>query len=114
MKTTIELPDDLFKKAKIKALENGMTLKEFFIDAISQKLNSTQNRNTDTMPWKALIGTATIVPHLELLSGFDEESNESSFNEFQLNEDGAHDFIGYACLDLVANSNGTINVKATD
>jgi hypothetical protein len=38
MRTTIELPDELLICAKIRAALAGMSLKEFFIQAIQQKL----------------------------------------------------------------------------
>jgi hypothetical protein len=38
MKTTIEIPDPLFRKAKSKAAERGQTLKEFMAEALEEKL----------------------------------------------------------------------------
>jgi len=38
MKTTIEIPDPLFRKAKSKAAERGQTLKEFMAEALHEKL----------------------------------------------------------------------------
>lgn len=38
MKTTIEIPDPLFRKAKSKAAEQGQTLKDFVTEAIQDKL----------------------------------------------------------------------------
>lgn len=38
MKTTIEIPDLLFRKAKSKAAERGKTLKEFVTEALQEKL----------------------------------------------------------------------------
>lgn len=40
MKTTIEIPDPLFRKAKSKAAERGQTLKEFMAEALHDKLAS--------------------------------------------------------------------------
>ncbi len=40
MKTTIEIPDPLFRKAKSKAAENGQTLKELVTQALQEKLGS--------------------------------------------------------------------------
>ncbi len=46
MKTTIEIPDPLFRKAKSKAAERGQTLKEFVTEALQEKLavNTSQVR----------------------------------------------------------------------
>ncbi|HEY6510312.1 MAG TPA: hypothetical protein VIY56_19950 [Vicinamibacterales bacterium] len=38
MKTTIEIPDILFRKAKSKAAERSQTLKEFVSEALQEKL----------------------------------------------------------------------------
>ena len=38
MKTTVEIPDPLFRKAKSKAAERGQTLKELMTEALQEKL----------------------------------------------------------------------------
>ena len=38
MKTTIEIPDPVFRKAKSTAAERGQTLKEFVSEALQEKL----------------------------------------------------------------------------
>ena len=38
MRTTIELPDELLSSAKSRAALSGVSLKDFFIEAIEQKL----------------------------------------------------------------------------
>ena len=38
MKTTIELPDAAFRQAKAIAASRGLTLKQFFTDALEDKL----------------------------------------------------------------------------
>jgi hypothetical protein len=38
VKTTIEIPDPLFRKAKSKAAERGQTLKELVTEALQEKL----------------------------------------------------------------------------
>jgi hypothetical protein len=38
MKTTIEIPDPLFRKAKSRAAERGQTLKEFVTEALQARL----------------------------------------------------------------------------
>ena len=42
MKTTIEIPDPLFRKVKSTAAERDQTLKEFFTEALQEKLASTR------------------------------------------------------------------------
>ena len=38
MKTTLEIPDSLFRKAKSKAAERGQTLKQLVTEALQEKL----------------------------------------------------------------------------
>ena len=38
MKTTLELPDPLFRRAKATAAERGQSLKDFVTDALREKL----------------------------------------------------------------------------
>ena len=40
MKTTVEIPDPLFRKAKARAAECGQTLKEFMSEALQEKLET--------------------------------------------------------------------------
>ena len=40
MKSTVEIPDPLFRKAKARAAERGQTLKEFISEALQQKLET--------------------------------------------------------------------------
>jgi hypothetical protein len=38
VKTTLEIPDRLFRRAKAKAAEHGQTLKQFVSEALAEKL----------------------------------------------------------------------------
>jgi hypothetical protein len=38
MRTTVELPDDLLTRAKSKAAQSGVSLRQFFIEAVELKL----------------------------------------------------------------------------
>jgi hypothetical protein len=40
MRTTIELPDELLRRAKSHAAVKGLSLRDFFIEAVEQKLAS--------------------------------------------------------------------------
>jgi len=50
MKTTIEIPDPLFRRAKSKAAERGQSLKLFFTDAIEDKLASHSGKASSAEP----------------------------------------------------------------
>ena len=52
MKTTIEIPDPLFRQVKSKAAERGQTLKDFVAEALREKLASrTRMGRLDNAPW---------------------------------------------------------------
>lgn len=44
MKTTIEIPDPLFRRAKSKAAERGQTLKQLVTEALQEKLAADAGR----------------------------------------------------------------------
>ena len=50
MRTTIQLPDELLARARSKAALSGVSLKEFFIDAIKQKLGARQAKTRKPPP----------------------------------------------------------------
>jgi hypothetical protein len=52
MKTTIEIPDPLFRKAKSRAAERGQTLKALVTEALQDKLASaTAHDRSDEPAW---------------------------------------------------------------
>ena len=53
MKTTIEIPDPLFRKAKATAAARGQSLKDFVADALQEKLAPKGERSalTTEPPW---------------------------------------------------------------
>lgn len=56
MKTTIEIPDPLFRRAKAAAAEQGKSLKDFVTEALQQRLSSPRNSRARTMPWEKAFG----------------------------------------------------------
>jgi len=50
MKTTFELPDRIFREAKSMAASQGKTIRQFFTDAIAEKLQ-TLKRQRSPRPW---------------------------------------------------------------
>jgi len=50
VKTTIEIPDPLFRKAKSRAAESGQTLKELVTQALQEKLASNAGKTQATEP----------------------------------------------------------------
>ena len=53
VKTTIEIPDPLFRKAKSRAAERGQTLKELVTEALQEKLSASAagSNRSDEPAW---------------------------------------------------------------
>jgi hypothetical protein len=54
MKTTLELPEEVFRQAKSKAAEQGQTLKTYFTEALLAKIGE-DNRQAEK-PWMKHFG----------------------------------------------------------
>ena len=54
MKATLEIPDNVFWRAKSKAAEQGIPLRQFVTEAVEQKLRETSA--TDGKPWMKHFG----------------------------------------------------------
>jgi hypothetical protein len=50
VKTTIEIPDALFRKAKSQAAERGQSLKQLFTEALEEKLSPRSLKARQTEP----------------------------------------------------------------
>lgn len=55
MKTTIELPDTLFRSVKSHAAQQGLSLRVFFERAVSSELRRDTSR-ASTPPWRRSFG----------------------------------------------------------
>ncbi len=51
VKTTINIPEHLYKCAKIRAVETGQTLKQIVLTSLEYQLNSPPSTNTPTSYW---------------------------------------------------------------
>ncbi len=56
MKTTLEIPDALFRKAKSTAAQRGQTLKQFVTEAVQEKLAVNQTPASTGPAWMELFG----------------------------------------------------------
>ncbi|HEV2646912.1 MAG TPA: hypothetical protein VGU46_11160 [Acidobacteriaceae bacterium] len=54
MKTTLEIPDPIFRRAKSVAAQRGVALRVFVTEAVEEKLAATSNR--EEKPWVWLAG----------------------------------------------------------
>ncbi len=54
MKTTLEIPDSVFRRAKAKAAERGVPLRQFVTEAVTEKLRN--ESRTAEKPWMESVG----------------------------------------------------------
>jgi hypothetical protein len=54
MKTTLEIPDPIFRRAKAMAAERGIPLRQFVGDAVAEKLAAKDPARDK--PWMPLVG----------------------------------------------------------
>lgn len=58
MRTTLDIPDNVLKQAKIKAAEEGISLKELFTRSLVNELGKDKTAVQDA-PWKTLKGSGS-------------------------------------------------------
>jgi hypothetical protein len=58
MKTTLELPDRLYRQIKARAALRGQTVKAFFLDAVRDKLAADRGAAKRETGWRAVFGKA--------------------------------------------------------
>jgi len=54
VKTTLEIPDPLFRRAKATAANRGQTLRQFVTEAMQEKLDA--RKSTSSQPWMKFFG----------------------------------------------------------
>ena len=64
MKTTIDIPDPLYRQAKIRAVEKGTSLKALVLTALEHEL---RNRVNETEPKAPYFARRTLLPEYEAL-----------------------------------------------
>jgi hypothetical protein len=52
VKTTLEIPDPLFRKAKATAAQEGRSMKEYVVEALTEKLEGTGRKRG----WRSVFG----------------------------------------------------------
>ena len=67
MKTTIDLPDPLFRRAKATAAQRGVSLKRFITEAVEQKLVVSKGRSGCAVkPWIKVMDAFPVIPKGDL------------------------------------------------
>ncbi len=62
MKTTIDIPEPLYKRAKIRAVEQGQTLKDLVLNALQRELTV---RSRDDSPAQSFVDRRKLLPSYE-------------------------------------------------
>lgn len=87
MRTTIDLPDTILKKAKMKAVKENITLKELFIRSLENELEGAQNTSKiSKAPWKKLHGKGSASGLSPSDSGFEGYSGPDWNHSVTVNE----------------------------
>jgi hypothetical protein len=55
MKTTVEIPDDLFRRAKVLAAQEGLSMKQLITESIQRRVKQS-SETTIEPPWKQAFG----------------------------------------------------------
>lgn len=86
MRTTIDVPDSILKKAKMKALEENITLKELFIRSLENELKGSERASRSKAPWKKLKGKGSSSGLSPADSGFEGYSGPDWNHSIGVNE----------------------------
>lgn len=80
MKTTIEIPDELFRKVKATAASRGETVREFITAALSKRLAATTRPASQRSGWRSVFGLAesTTVARIDTLLAAELDQVDSS------------------------------------
>jgi hypothetical protein len=81
MKTTLDLPDRLYRQIKARAALKGQTIKSFFLDAVRDKLAKEQRSRKDG--WRAVFGKANPDDVASLQRIIDEEFSQVSAEDWE-------------------------------
>lgn len=84
MRTSIDIPDHLFKKAKLVAIERGMSLKDLVIQALEKEISHGESPSPSL--WKSLKGQGSATGIDAVTSGFDDYSGPDWAHAFQVND----------------------------
>lgn len=85
MRTTVDIPDELMKKAKMKAIEEGLSLKDLLTRILEKELAETSSKMS-TAPWKQLKGKGSAATLNPGESGFDDYSGPDWHAGLHVNE----------------------------
>ena len=80
MKTTLEIPDVIFRQVKARSALEGKTMKEFVLQAIRASLKA---RSVKKHGWRSVYGKAPAGSVLEIQAIIDQEFNRIDPDEWK-------------------------------
>lgn len=86
MKTTVELPDKLYRQIKAQAALQGQTIKAFFLDALRDKLAQPAETAEEEAGWRAVFGKGDKEALAEVQRIIDEDHNKIDYESWGLPE----------------------------
>ena len=86
MKTTVDVPDNLYRQIKARAALKGQTIKAFLLDALREKLGTTSPEPQEEAGWRAVFGKGDKEAIAEVQSIIDEEHSQIDYAEWGLPE----------------------------
>ena len=83
MKTTLDVPDSLYRQIKARAALKGQTIRAFFLDAIQDKLNAERAGGSKDTGWRSVFGKATKDDISQLQQILDDEFSKIDFEAWE-------------------------------
>lgn len=88
MRTTVEIPDNLYRQIKAHAALKGQTIKAFFLDAVREKMAGSSPESSPSQEqetgWRAVFGKADPGDMAELQRIIDEDCRKIDYAEWGL------------------------------
>jgi len=56
MKTTLDIPENLLRRVKARAALTGASMREFFVEAVEEKLDSERGELAKVRGWRTVFG----------------------------------------------------------
>jgi hypothetical protein len=82
MKTTVEIPDGLYRQVKVQAALNGQSVRAFLVDALQQKLGRT-GAKSEPAGWRAVFGKVKPADIRAIQRRLDEEFGQIDTDEWR-------------------------------
>jgi hypothetical protein len=83
MKTTLEIPDTLYRQLKARAALKGQTVKDFMVEAVRARLKNERSQPSEKFGWEAAFGIADPEDVAEVQRIIDEEFSKIDLDDWK-------------------------------